>query len=336
MSNPPQNPNQPGGYGQQPGGYGQQPGGYGQQPGGYGQQSGGYPQQSPGGYDPNAQTGGYAPQSAGGYGQQQPAGGYGQQPGGYGQGPQGGGYGQQPPAGGGYPPAGGGYGQQPPKKKNNTPLIAAIVAVAVLVAGVGIWALTRDGDDTSGTPVATTTAPSQDTSTTPQETDTTDTETSTEEETTTEETTSTAPSTSALLDVKVGECVTLTQRADSRWNMDKADCADKSGTSLFVAKINTTGAVCDPAYSTSRGSRPGSTVRDGLVEEVPQGACYTKSTTKTFGYAKIDCAASTLAADIKVVLRSDSKADKTLCGAGTRVRVFPEAKRTYCTAAAKA
>ena len=81
MSNPtppgngPQDPNNPGGYGQpgQPGGYGQQPPG---QPGGYGQQPPGQP---------------------GGYGQQVPG-----QPGG----PQP--YGQVQPYGYGYAPAGGG------------------------------------------------------------------------------------------------------------------------------------------------------------------------------------------------------------------------------------
>ncbi|MGA4670662.1 hypothetical protein ACPCG0_12860 [Propionibacteriaceae bacterium Y1923] len=333
MSNPPQNPNQPGGYGQQPGGYGQQPqGGY-DQSGAYGQQAGGYSQASPGGYGQQPQGGGYdqQPPAGGGYGQQPPAGGgYGQQP------PAGGGYGQQPPAGGGYPPAGGGYGgQQPPQKKNNTPIIAAIVAVAVLVAGVGIWALTRDGDDTSGTPITTTSTPETDTSTEPGPTDTeTETETSTEP-TTTEPETTTAATTSALLNFQVGECLSLTQTSAGAWDMEKADCSDTSGTSLYVAKINTDGAACDPAYSNFRTNRTGTTVRYCLIEELEQDACYTKSTTATFGYAKIDCAASTLADDIKLVLRSDTAADKSLCGAGTRVRVFPEATRTYCTAPAK-
>lgn len=118
--------------------------------------------------------------------------------------------------------------------------------------------------------------------------------------------------------------------------MTKADCADQTGTSLYVAKINTDGATCDPAYSNYRVTRNGTSVRYCLIEELQQNACYTKSTTKTFGYAKIDCAASTLAADIKIVLRANDKADKSLCGAGTRVRVFPEAKRTYCFSPAKA
>jgi hypothetical protein len=92
MSVPPQQPGQPGPYGQQPGGFGQQPG-YGQQPGpqpGYGQQPG---------YGP-----GYGQQ---GYGQQ----GYGQQPG-YPQQPQQpGGYGM--PGQQGYPGQFGQPGQQP-------------------------------------------------------------------------------------------------------------------------------------------------------------------------------------------------------------------------------
>lgn len=90
MSVPPQQPGQPGPYGQQPGGFGQQPG-YGQQPGpqpGYGQRPG---------YGP-----GYGQQ---GYGQQ----GYGQQPGHPQQPQQQGGYGM--PGQQGYPGQSGPPGQ---------------------------------------------------------------------------------------------------------------------------------------------------------------------------------------------------------------------------------
>ena len=316
MSNPPYTPNQPEGRGQEPDGFGQQPGGYGQQPQGYGQQPGGYGQQ-PQGY-------GQQPQ---GYGQQ-PYGQPGQQPQGYGQQPQG--YGQQPY---GQPPYGQppygqpGYPQPQPPKKNNTPLIAAIVAVAVLIAGVGIWALTRGDDAATVTspPTATATTESTEPETTAPE--------STEPESTEPETT-TPKTTAAQLDIKVGDCITLTQDG-STWDIGQAKCSDTSGTALYVAIVNTDGASCDPAYSNFRTNRTGSPVRYCLIEELKQGTCYTKSTTDTWGYRAIDCAKSTSAADFKLVVRSDTKADKSLCTAGTRVRVFPEAKRTYCTGPVK-
>ncbi|MGA4506453.1 LppU/SCO3897 family protein [Propionibacteriaceae bacterium G1746] len=313
MSNPPYNPNQPGGYGQDP--YGQQPqqGGYGQQP-----QQGGY------GQDP--------------YGQQSPQGGYGQQPQqGYGQQPQQGGYGQQnygqPPAGGGY---GGGYTpQQEPPKKNNTPLIAAIVAVAVLVAGVGIWALTRGGDSATTTPVST--ATSQSPSESPSETETSpqETETSPEEtETSPEETETTPEETETALGYKAGDCIRITEVSTSRYNLSKAECGDLSGSSFYVAKVITDGGTCATNYARYTTTRGGTTTRLCLMENLEQGKCYTKSTTKVFGEAVIDCAKSTKSTDFKLVKRVDGKADKNLCTAGTgnTVRVAPDgpAPRTYC------
>jgi hypothetical protein len=114
MTYPPQQPGQPGPYGQDP--YGQQqPGGQPGQPGQYGQQG------QPGQFG----------QQPGPYGQ------YGQQTGPYGQpGQQPGQYGQQP----GYP--GGG----PPKKKTG-PIIAIVVAVVVLLGGgLTIFLLNQDDE----------------------------------------------------------------------------------------------------------------------------------------------------------------------------------------------
>ncbi|WP_223402256.1 DUF2510 domain-containing protein [Occultella gossypii] len=82
---------------------------------------------------PGVPSGGYGQASApAGYGQASAPGGYGQAgaPGGYG---QAGGYGQ-PGAPGAY---GGGYGQSGGPQKKNTGLIVAIVAVLVVVLGVG-------------------------------------------------------------------------------------------------------------------------------------------------------------------------------------------------------
>jgi hypothetical protein len=109
-------------------------------------------------------------------GQPGPPGAYGQpaQPGPYGQpSPQPGPYGQpgQPgpygPPGGGFPPGGpGGYGPygQPPKKNSALPWI--IVAVVVVLVGVGavLFFTLRGGDDDTSTAASTTTATSTTTS----------------------------------------------------------------------------------------------------------------------------------------------------------------------------
>ena len=165
------------GYGQQQG-YGQpsanQPHGQGYGDQGYGQAGG----QSQGYGQPSAnQPSANQPYGDQGYGQQQ---GYGQpsanQP--YGQG-----HGQQQ----GYQS----YGGQPPQSsgKSKMPLIAGLVALAVLIAGVGVYFLTRDSGASSGqgSTAQTTTAPK---STEPEtsEPETTEPET-TEPETTEPETT---------------------------------------------------------------------------------------------------------------------------------------------------
>lgn len=129
------------GYGQQSPGYGQPQQGYGQQSPSYGQSQPAYgqPEQSPPGYDQTQPAYG---QSQPGYGQSQP--GYGQQQQGYGQQP---GYSQQSPYG--APPGGSGPypGGQPPAK-SKLPIIigAAVLAVALLVAGILIFQRGR-GDD---------------------------------------------------------------------------------------------------------------------------------------------------------------------------------------------
>jgi len=136
----PQDPNQPGGYGQQ--GYGQghpQQGGYPQSnPQGFPQpQAGpqGFPQQpqtGPQGFPQQPQTG---PQ---GFPQTGP------QPQQYGQPP----YGQQPNYGG---LAGGGYGETP-KKKGKGPIIGAIAAVVVVAVGIAatVFVLNRSEAGSGG------------------------------------------------------------------------------------------------------------------------------------------------------------------------------------------
>lgn len=107
MTYPPQQPGQPGPYGQDPYGQQQQPGQYGQQPGQYGQYG----------------------QQPGQYGQQQP-----------GQTAQFGQYGQQP----GQP---GFPGGEPPKSKTGMIVAIVVIAVLVLGgAGVGIYLLTKEDD----------------------------------------------------------------------------------------------------------------------------------------------------------------------------------------------
>ncbi|WP_203589924.1 hypothetical protein [Streptomyces sp. SID13031] len=123
--NDPQDPNQPGQYGQQPGQYGQQPGQYGQQPqdGQPGQPPYGQPGQPPYGQPGQPPYGqpGQPPQ----YGQQP---GYGQQQPGYGQ-QQPGGYPGQP---GGYPGQQGGYAYGNEVPQNNTPQTLAIIGIVCI------------------------------------------------------------------------------------------------------------------------------------------------------------------------------------------------------------
>ncbi|AHH96406.1 hypothetical protein [Kutzneria albida] len=139
MTYPPQQPGQPGPYGQ-PGGFPQQP----QQPGGYPQQpAGGFPQQP--GY-PQQPTGGFPqqPQQPNPYGQP-PSGGFPQQPsGGFPQQPQ---FGQQFGQPGGYP------GGPVPGKKSPLPWILGGVGVLVVVVLIVVFVFVKPfGGGTSGSP----------------------------------------------------------------------------------------------------------------------------------------------------------------------------------------
>lgn len=196
MSQPPQNPwGQTGpedpyrqssansGYGQgaQPNGQDPQP--YGQQQG-YGEE--GYGQQGQG--QQGFEQQGYGQQ---GYGQGSPSGAYGQPSpnAGYGQDPQS--FGQEPSSA----PAFGADGQQPyaqhaepPKKSSKTPLLicvgCAVLALIVIIVGVGIFFFTRDGGES--TDGETTSAQTTDEETSEEATE----EATTEEEVTSEEATS--------------------------------------------------------------------------------------------------------------------------------------------------
>ncbi|MEV6086387.1 PQQ-binding-like beta-propeller repeat protein [Streptomyces parvulus] len=159
MSQPPNQPPQPGGFGAPqdppPGGFGaptppppqgppQTPPPPQGPPSGPPPQPGyGYPQQPPGGPGPYGQPG---PYNSGPYGQPQQPGPYGQQPG-YGY-PQ-----PQYPGGPGTPPPGGPGSRNPFKGK--PALVVGAAVAALLVIGGSVWAVTANGgDDKDRKPVA--------------------------------------------------------------------------------------------------------------------------------------------------------------------------------------
>lgn len=143
--------------------------------------------------------------------------------------PPGGGF---PPPGGGFPPPGGGFNPPPPAKKKGMGSgaiigIAAIVIVAILAAGVGVFLVIGGDDDDKRTSGGGETTTTEDETTTTEETTTTATTTTT---TTTTETMTGTESVqtgsiplggSYLLEVEVGSLgATLTVAPDNdSWDL---------------------------------------------------------------------------------------------------------------------